>query len=67
MLFNNTIRVDITHAKQEQACEEKNVVVAENTNINRLVSRLAQACNTNVGKRGGTVFERKDDNNESHS
>ncbi|KAL6637974.1 hypothetical protein ACP70R_025546 [Stipagrostis hirtigluma subsp. patula] len=52
VLFNDTIRANITYGKKEQVSEEEIVAVAEAANAHRFISSLPGGYDTNVGERG---------------
>ncbi|KAH7672463.1 Xenobiotic-transporting ATPase protein [Dioscorea alata] len=55
VLFNDTIRANITYGKQEQVSEEEIIAVAEAANAHMFVSGLPQGYDTNVGERGAQL------------
>ncbi|KAJ3685942.1 hypothetical protein LUZ61_015106 [Rhynchospora tenuis] len=52
VLFNDTIRANISYAKQEQVTEEEIVAVAKAANAHEFISGLPDGYNTIVGERG---------------
>lgn len=52
VLFNDTIRANITYGKKDQVTEEEVIAVAEAANAHRFISSLPHGYDTSVGERG---------------
>ncbi|OEL15026.1 ABC transporter B family member 11 [Dichanthelium oligosanthes] len=52
VLFNDTIRANITYGKKEEVSEEEIIAVAEAANAHGFISALCNGYDTSVGERG---------------
>ncbi|CAO2038517.1 unnamed protein product [Urochloa humidicola] len=52
VLFNDTIRANISYGKKEQVSEEEIIAVAEAANAHGFISALSSGYDTSVGERG---------------